>query len=81
LHDDVGDDLIRSRIALRRAIGVLDDVHAHRPDEPVGADLQNLVCAGIRGQHQCHDGRAKQHAAVGGLRFEPDRSGTRAPAM
>jgi hypothetical protein len=70
LHDDVGDDLIRSRIALRRAIGVLDDVDPHRPDEPIGADLQHLVRAGIRRQHQGDQRGPEQGAMVRGLGIE-----------
>ena len=58
------------RIALGRAVGVLDDVDADRFDEAVGADLQDLVDARIGGQHQRDDGRAEQHAAVDRLRLE-----------
>jgi hypothetical protein len=69
-NDDVRDDPLAGRIALGRAIGVLDDVDTDRLDEAVDADLEDFVKASIGGQHQCDDGRPEQHPAVQCFRVE-----------
>lgn len=60
--------------------GVFDDLDAHRPDEPIGGDLQHLVRAGVRRQHQGDQGGPKQGAAVRGLGIEANAR-LRAPTV
>jgi hypothetical protein len=59
LDDHIRDDLLGDSVVFGCAVGVLDDVDAHRFDEVVGADLEDLVDTRISGQHQRDGGRAE----------------------
>jgi hypothetical protein len=79
--DHIRDDLVGGRVALGRAVGILDDVDADRPDEAIDADLQDFVDARIGSQHQRHEGCAEQHTAVGCLGIEAHADWRRAPTV
>src|SRR5690348_2282938 len=72
LNNDVRDELVRSRVALRGTVGVLDDENADGSDEAVGTDLKNLARACIGSQHERDEGGVEQNAAIKRLRVKPN---------